>query len=158
MVSLPQRGVVSRVIFASEARTPSLARQHAGAELRNWKLPSEIADAAVLLVSELTTNAVNASVVSPANSGGTQGEVVSKVSLVLRLLWDRLVIEVSDDAPYPPVQAVADTESENGRGLLLVEALSKEWGYFRLPSGGKTVFCVLGLPCGASGAGSGHAR
>jgi hypothetical protein len=38
-----------------------------------------------------------------------------------------------------------DLESVSGRGLQLVQALSKEWGYQHLESGGKLVFCVLAV-------------
>ncbi len=37
----------------------------------------------------------------------------------------------------------AETDAESGRGLMLVQALSKEWSYFFPPSGGKTVYCVI---------------
>jgi hypothetical protein len=39
--------------------------------------------------------------------------------------------------------ADASTDDESGRGLMLVQALSKEWGYFFSPSGGKVTYCVL---------------
>ena len=32
---------------------------------------------------------------------------------------------------------------ENGRGLILVDALSREWSYFYPPGGGKVVYCFL---------------
>ena len=35
------------------------------------------------------------------------------------------------------------TDAENGRGLMLVDALSKEWSYFFPPGGGKVVYCFL---------------
>jgi hypothetical protein len=40
----------------------------------------------------------------------------------------------------------ADDCAENGRGLVLVGALSKEWSYFFPPDGGKVVYCFLETP------------
>ena len=34
-------------------------------------------------------------------------------------------------------------DAENGRGLVIVDALSKQWSYFFLPGGGKVVYCFL---------------
>ncbi len=47
-------------------------------------------------------------------------------------------IEVSDPDPHPPVFAEAGGESEGGRGLMLVQALSKEWDYYLPPPAGKS--------------------
>jgi hypothetical protein len=69
---------------------------------------------------------------------------VERISLTLRHLPGRIVVEVSDNNPSPPVVADAGTDAEDGRGLMLVQALSKEWGHFFPPAGGKTVYCVIG--------------
>jgi hypothetical protein len=61
----------------------------------------------------------------------------------LRYQPGRIVIEVSDPDPRPPFLSQPGTEAESGRGLVLVEALSKEWSYFYPPVGGKTVYCIL---------------
>ena len=39
--------------------------------------------------------------------------------------------------------AEVDGEAEGGRGLMLVQALSKEWDYYLPRTGGKVVYCVL---------------
>jgi hypothetical protein len=54
-----------------------------------------------------------------------------------------LIIEVSDPDPSPPIMAEVDSEAEGGRGLMLVQALSKEWDYYLPRTGGKVVYCVL---------------
>jgi hypothetical protein len=64
----------------------------------------------------------------------------------LRHFSDGLLIEVSDSSPEPPVLADAGHDAENGRGLMLVDALSREWGYFPAPDGGKVVYCLVRLP------------
>ena len=48
--------------------------------------------------------------------------------------------------PHPPVMAGEIGElSESGRGLLLVDALSSQWSYFRVPGKGKVVYCLISL-------------
>ena len=42
----------------------------------------------------------------------------------------RLLVEVSDHDPRPPIPTVADPEHDGGRGLLLVAAVSELWGYY----------------------------
>src|SRR5450759_2092489 len=70
-------------------------------------------------------------------------ERVERISLTLRHQTGRVVIEVSDSDVTPPQLADTDVNAESGRGLMLVDALSKEWSYFLPPSGGKTVYCVI---------------
>ena len=36
-----------------------------------------------------------------------------------------------------------DRGAEDGRGLMLLDALAREWSYFYPPGGGKVVYCVL---------------
>src|SRR6266576_1582799 len=52
--------------------------------------------------------------------------------VTLRLAGDhkRLLVEVSDHDPRPPIPTVADPEHDGGRGLLLVAAVSELWGYY----------------------------
>ena len=66
--------------------------------------------------------------------------------LSVRHFGDGLLIEVFDTDANPPVLTDAAEDAENGRGLLLVDALSKEWSYFFPPSGGKVVYCFIEIP------------
>lgn len=146
-VTLPQRGRVSRLTLEPLPSAPSLARRLAAEAMCEWGIPAEIAESARLVVSELVTNACNASAALPPLSVDSEDLYgCGLISLTLRLVPGRLVIEVSDDSPKPPVITDADPDSECGRGLMLVEALTREWGHLRLPAGGKVVFCVLGVP------------
>jgi hypothetical protein len=53
----------------------------------------------------------------------------------------QVVILVWDASPLPPMRMDADGEAENGRGLMLVEAISARWGWdFPQGIGGKTVW------------------
>lgn len=89
----------------------------------------ELAWAAGLLTSEVTTNAVL--------HGRTGFDVrVTSTSEGVR-------VEVDDDAPGDPVVRRTDSTSVRGRGLLIVEALSRRWGVERLASKAKTVWFEL---------------
>ena len=66
--------------------------------------------------------------------------------LSVRHFGEELLIEVYDTDASPPVLTDAAEDAENGRGLLLVDALSKEWSYFFPPSGGKVVYCIIEIP------------
>jgi len=54
-------------------------------------------------------------------------------------------VEVFDTDTNAPVLCDADADAENGRGLMLVDGLAKEWSYFFPPGGGKVVYCLLGI-------------
>ncbi|TJZ59384.1 PAS sensor protein [Streptomyces piniterrae] len=107
------------------------ARRFTARKLRAWQVTDEV-DVALLVVSELVTNAIV----------HTQGEV----RLDLTLTAEHLRIAVNDTSPRTPVKpASVDWESTGGRGLLLVEAMSASWGSLPL-SGGKQVWSEVALP------------
>ncbi|MFF3286711.1 SpoIIE family protein phosphatase [Streptomyces sp. NPDC003023] len=109
------------------------ARRFAGRTLRSWGLAEEV-DIALLVVSELVTNAI----------AHTQGEV----GLDLTLSSDRLRIAVNDTSPRSPVKpADVDWEATGGRGLLIVEATTAAWGSVPL-SGGKQVWAEIDVSAG----------
>lgn len=117
------------------------ARAYARWVLGTWQLSSMV-DTVELLVSELVTNAVKATGVvdEPVDEGRLTG-TVSPVYLSLSALADTLLVEVWDVSSTPPLRRVASEIEETGRGLLLVQALSKEWGCEVLQTGGKIVWC-----------------
>ncbi|HCU96035.1 MAG TPA: ATP-binding protein [Actinobacteria bacterium] len=122
---------------------PYWARRMANTSLCAWRLWPETVETAELLVSELVTNAVKAASTDVEHLRYSALADVEHISLTLRHLAGRVTVEVFDTDPGPPLIADADAEDESGRGLMLVQALSKEWGYFFTPSGGKVVYCVL---------------
>ncbi len=105
------------------------ARLHTTAVLWEWGMES-LVQAAELAVSELVTNAVRAS--TQARRAGPPGSPPGLPVVGLRLAGDRLrlLVEVSDHDPGPPVPTAVDPERDGGRGLLLVEAVSERWGYY----------------------------
>jgi len=146
-----QGEAVAYVQLSALLVTPQWARRHAQAVLGAWLIPPETAETAVLLVSELVTNSVAATITLARHDPAAAGLVTQ----TLRRQPGRIVIEVSDSDPHPPVLAEAGPDAESGRGLMLVQALSKEWSYYFPPSGGKTTYCVISAPDRPSGATAG---
>jgi anti-sigma regulatory factor (Ser/Thr protein kinase) len=136
---------VSYLELATMPSSPFWARRHTEAVMRAWRLPASDIQTAQLLVSELVTNSVKHT--RGPTVGTTYGQLaeVKAISLILRYHDDRLIIEVYDSDPTPPILTEAAPDSESGYGLVLVRALSKEWSYYLPPSGGKTVYCVIAV-------------
>ncbi len=85
---------------------------------------------AELLVSELVSNAI-----LHAGSG---------LEVVVRVLPDRLAVEVHDLGGGQPVRRRYSSLSGTGRGLMLVEELARDWGTV-LTESGKFVWFELDL-------------
>ncbi|MBX9397071.1 ATP-binding protein [Streptomyces sp. TRM72054] len=112
-----------------------LARRRVRDHLTDWghgpDAPS-LTDA-VLLVSELATNAVR---------HGPRTEAEFEVA-VTALADGSCLIEVSDEGRHiPRLRPVDDTE-EAGRGLHLVEHIAAAWGVWSRGSHGKTVWALI---------------
>ena len=116
--------------LAATARAVGLARQATHEALASWQL-AHLEETAVLLVSELVTNAVR-----HARTGGSM--------LVLRLesagSWLR--IEVHDADPRVPEPRTPDKLDGSGFGFVLIEALADKWGV-RKATIGKAVWAEL---------------
>ena len=111
----------------------SCARGHATNVLAEWGL-AHLVDDAALVLSELMTNALEASAVLP-----------HRPPIALRLLASEtsLVIEAWDHSPLDLEPAEAGPDAEHGRGLLVVQALSTRWGSRRSDDNRKVVWCEL---------------
>jgi anti-sigma regulatory factor (Ser/Thr protein kinase) len=110
------------------------ARLHARLLLWEWGLTS-LADNVELIVSELATNALRAS--AEGNSGHPRYDAQGRqLSIGLRLAADdqQVLVEVWDSDPAPPAPRGVSGDGETGRGLLMVEAVSREWGYYYPPA------------------------
>ncbi|WP_106432617.1 ATP-binding protein [Streptomyces zinciresistens] len=124
------------------ARTESVrwARRHTRGVLGAWRLRGDHIDTAQLIVSELVTNAVR------HEAGRRDSTDEPRVTLTLHCEPAQLIVLVSDGNPNPPVgNGAVPHAAEGGRGLFIVEAVSKEWSYYFPPTGGKVVWCILAL-------------
>lgn len=121
----------TRLTLAARASAPRWARALMRDALSRWGFGDDV-ETAELLVSELVTNAVEA-----LSATGT-AVVVIRVSAD-----DRVLVEVWDPDPRPPMPVHVGPDAESGRGLLLVERLAKDWGHYSDPCGGKIVWCEL---------------
>jgi anti-sigma regulatory factor (Ser/Thr protein kinase) len=121
--------------FAPQASAVTRARRHVRQLLREWNL-ADSGESAELVVSELLTNAVHATRVA---------EVFAPVRLLLLSDKQSVLILVWDSSPQPPARIDATGDAENGRGLLLVEAMSTQWDWY-VPHhlGGKVVWAQIG--------------
>jgi anti-sigma regulatory factor (Ser/Thr protein kinase) len=129
------------MLMPAMPRTVGHARWYARWLLGTWQLQA-LADTVELLVSELITNAINATGITDEHADLEQ--LVGKVKpvyLCISALTETLLIEVWDTSGIPPLKRAASDEDEDGRGLMLVQALSKEWGCEVLETGGKVVWC-----------------
>jgi hypothetical protein len=113
---------------------------HTQLVLWEWGL-SSLGESAELLVSELVTNAVNA----------TAGQDRQVVALHLSGNASQVLIEVHDADPQPPgPRGPGDPAGENTGardGVLLVAALSTRWDWYPTEDPpGKVVWCELTAP------------
>jgi len=108
------------------ARCRALVRE----TLAAWTLDGLI-ETVELLVSELVTNAIQ-------HAGG-------EIRLRLQREDGTLLCEVCDTTRTPPELQELSATAERGRGIVLVNELSRRWGYRRTASG-KVVWFTLRLP------------
>ncbi|WP_314175623.1 ATP-binding protein [Streptomyces winkii] len=120
-----------------------VARRHVVGVLHEWGL-STLTETASLLACELVSNAVKHG--SPAAEAPT-GAGAQQIVLTVRH-HAGLFIEVWDPGSkglHPRVRAAAPHD-EVGRGLQLVDTLSRSWGHYAPAYGGRTVWCELVTP------------
>lgn len=122
----------------------SCARLHARMVVSEWGL-TDTARTVELVVSELVTNALRASV-HPDGTLRYESDLAGMPVMHVRLFSDRVrvVIEVWDSNPGAPVAQEANPDDERGRGLMLVEALCERWSWGRAQGWrGKVVWAEL---------------
>lgn len=128
---------------AMKSAVPS-ARLHARLIVIEWGMAA-IARTVELIVSELMTNAVAASGdLATSPHFGKVGLRNSSVGLWLRSNSQKVLAQVWDGNQSRPQEREPGLEEESGRGLLLVEAHSADWGSY-VPEGwtGKIVWALI---------------
>ncbi|WP_233570777.1 ATP-binding protein [Nocardiopsis sp. Huas11] len=138
--SMPKLGTADRRHAARFGHTPSQVRA-----ARRWArtvtgLPQEEADALELLLSELVTNALEHS------ASGQEGHF----TVTLAYLDTNVIrLAVADagprhgEAPTVPRVRPVDPGLEHGRGLALVDRLSRRWGFLGVQGAPLTVWAVI---------------
>lgn len=119
----------------AEGSSAGAARRFLSATLSAWA-DDALTDVATLLVSELVGNVV-------LHAGGELDVVVRRLPTAVR-------VEVHDRSPRLPVRKHYSTTATTGRGLGLVEDLSRRWGVERGPGGKAVWFELDAAPIGAS--------
>lgn len=141
----PSGPLISALRFAAVPTAVGCARAFVRQTLHTWQR-SHVADAAVLVTSELVTNAVKATGTTDPNPTYAALAIVPVIRVRLRLRGSTLVIEVWDVSPQPPVLRQRSRNAEHGRGLLIVHAQSERWGTTIFPkTGGKVVWAEIAL-------------
>lgn len=111
-VAVASPGVL-RVDLEGVPASVGAARRFVRQTLESWHL-DDVLESAVLLTSELATNAV-----LHARSG---------FAVLVERLDDQIRVEVLDSSPVPPRRRHNASTAATGRGVGLVESLSTAWG------------------------------
>jgi serine/threonine-protein kinase RsbW len=120
--------VSNNATFPYDPRSIPGARRFVRRALRRW--PPETIEVAELMVSELATNCIR--------HAGTGFELVVCTGEEIR-------VEVSDSGGGRPQVLEPRPTDPSGRGLRIVEGLSRRWGISTRPQG-KTVWFTLAAP------------
>jgi anti-sigma regulatory factor (Ser/Thr protein kinase) len=108
------------------------AREHARVIMSAWLLSPDEIDNTELIISELVTNSVRAS------------QADWTIAVLMMAAAKSISIAVFDQSPALPTPRQPLADEDSGRGLMLVEALSDEWGSFLLWSGCKVTYAHIG--------------
>ncbi len=128
-----ERALVGDVVVDADPRAASAARRFLRSQLASWSVDDDVTDTAVLLLSELVTNAI------------IHTDAAAEVRVVLD--EGELTVTVRDQG-RPGDDAAAEPDEDDdplrvhGRGLQLVDALAERWGSER-DAVGTTVWFAL---------------
>ena len=123
----------TRLQLPARPTSPGEARRFVGDVLRGHGVQTdEVVEAALLLTSELVTNAV-------LYAAGT---IDVDVDIDLRAVR----VEVGDHSTEQPAPRDAGPDETSGRGLHLVEAMARAWGVEQQRDDGKVVWFELDVP------------
>ncbi|MFE6101270.1 ATP-binding protein [Streptomyces laurentii] len=135
----------NRLLLADTPNAIGLARLHTTDVLSRWHVHPESIETAKLLMSELATNAVrhpnDATQQDPLSA---QLPTARSFEIALEIMSGIVRLSVWDRDTRPPMMKQAGMDAIGGRGLLLVDAMSRCWGYYAVPGGpGKVVWAEV---------------
>jgi anti-sigma regulatory factor (Ser/Thr protein kinase) len=117
----------AETVFPAVPESVGSARRFTRAALGRHDVERRLVDTAMLLVSELATNAI----------------LHAASSVTLRIdVGDDIRVEVGDANGEPPRVGMPGTDDESGRGLAIVTTLADDWSWSPR-SGGKVVWFSL---------------
>jgi anti-sigma regulatory factor (Ser/Thr protein kinase) len=117
----------AETVFPAVPESVAAARRFTRAALGRHEIDPEIVSTAMLLVSELATNAI----------------IHGTSTIRLRVgVGDDIRVEVRDGNDDAPVVGIGDRERESGRGLAIVTTLAESWDWAPRPPG-KVVWFAL---------------
>lgn len=122
------------LLLRSRPSSVRRARAFVDQQCRAAGLSDEVSETAVLLASEVVTNAI------------LHGR--SRARLAVTTGADRVLVEVGDDSSRRPLLLAPDREALGGRGLAIVDMLADDWDV-HADDEGKVVWFVTGAPAGA---------
>lgn len=109
----------------SEATSVRAARRFVASQLERWRWRGDH-DPVVLLTSEVVSNGI--------------AHAASPLTLTVTLDGDAVRVSLHDGSDRQPVVRPLRLDAERGRGLVLVEALSRRWGVEAIDDDGKAVW------------------
>ncbi|MCI3221734.1 ATP-binding protein [Streptomyces sp. NP-1717] len=127
------------VTLPSDPASVPEARRYVARVLAEWGLPgnAETAETVRLIISELATNAVQ-------HTFGSSPTFTVDITLERD---EQLRVGVTDSHPRWPRRLPAAVQQDNGRGMVIIRALTVEYGgglsVTPTPDGGKTVWITL---------------
>lgn len=114
-----------RTVLAAEPKSASMARDFVCVHLVAHAL-SHLVEDIRLVASELATNAL--------------AHARTPFTVTLSLVNGSVLLAIKDESAAGPMKAMPDVMDMNGRGLMLVELLSSEWGSTFDDAGCKSVW------------------
>jgi anti-sigma regulatory factor (Ser/Thr protein kinase) len=128
----PQRAAARAL--AAQPDSVKIARDLTRGTLHNWGMPALIDDA-VLVVSELVTNALR------YGAAGRGDELAIWLQLLAQPPY--LMCLVTDTSRDIPLRRQTGAGDASGRGLQVIESCCSRWGWHLLDQGGKVVWALL---------------
>jgi len=122
-----------RLRLPANPSTARQARKEVSDAIAAWNIKIDL-DVAVLLTSELVTNAIT-------HDGGDD------ILLAISCCYCQFRVDVHDTSKSLPVPMTdVPLDFEAGRGLMLVDSLADQWGYYRTATGKAVFFTLTFLP------------
>ncbi|WP_244928455.1 ATP-binding protein [Nocardioides sp. W7] len=112
----------------AEASSAARARAFVTDVLRNHEL-GHVVDDVELAVSELATNAL-------VHAG-------TRFTVIVSAFEDTVFLEVLDGSQHGPNPGVSLASDTSGRGITVVQAVSRDWGVIERGSDGKSVWAAF---------------